>query len=255
MKKVNKTYIEDGVKYQFSSDRLMMYINQRKAFLQKTKKKATQISIREELAEKACVSQDAVKNWMYGNNAPSDLEQVKILAEYFEVDYHQLLKMEEEKMAATMNVETTNKPVNEAQQIYTKTVVRELYRQILALIRKIGYYAFELELEEGTVEEYFVEEHLNAVSDAYEDMHEDLLSTNRYLEDIMIDVSEKFYKEIKDYLWSRLDTEIELVADPSVTESDVEVGYIFDMQYEIREDYARREHMDALRELFAEYIP
>ena len=91
MQKIVKTYNEEGVKYQFDSKKMLMYANQMKSELQMRGKKLNKSNIMKELAEKLYISEDAVKSWMYGNNGPSDLEQVKLVADYFGVEYHQLL--------------------------------------------------------------------------------------------------------------------------------------------------------------------
>ena len=61
----------------------------------------------------------------------SDLEQVKLLGEFFEIDYHKLLKKEEGHMKDTMltvDIET------ETQRNYTKERIREIYRAMLKFI-------------------------------------------------------------------------------------------------------------------------
>ena len=121
---------------------MLIRINQRKHNLQNAGKKTTKAAIVEELAEKCFVSAEAIKNWMYGHNGPSELEQVKTLGEYFETDYHQLLKKEEGQMTTTN--EDNKGTMNEAQVTYTKERVREIYKAMINYIDRCRYYYYEL---------------------------------------------------------------------------------------------------------------
>ena len=54
--------------------------------------KARKFKIYEEISGVCCISFDAVKNWFSMKNGPGDIEQVKKMAEYFNVEYLKLLK-------------------------------------------------------------------------------------------------------------------------------------------------------------------
>ena len=83
--KTIKLYEEEGTNYQFDSEKFKMLINQKKLYLNQMHKKTTKAEIMESIAGELCVSTEAIKNWMYGYNGPSDIEQVKKIGDCLEV--------------------------------------------------------------------------------------------------------------------------------------------------------------------------
>lgn len=77
-----------------------------------------------ELANVVCISIDSITNWMYGRNGVADLESLKKIAEYLDVDYTQMLRVEEEKKMVDNNI------VSEVNMDKTKDVLRSVYQKM-----------------------------------------------------------------------------------------------------------------------------
>ena len=139
-----KSYTENGEKYRFDREKLDMFILQKREHLMAQKKKAFKITVIRELAEDTFVSEEAVKSWTYGNNGPSDLEQVKKIADYFGVDYHELLKQEENKM----NTENSKymEQISEQVKLQTHASVRDIYVAMFEAVDKIWDYYQDWEI-------------------------------------------------------------------------------------------------------------
>ncbi len=255
MKNTCKVYEENGIRYQFEANELLIRINQRKHNLQNAGKKVTKAAIVEELAEKCYVSTEAIKNWMYGHNGPSELEQVKTLGEYFETDYHQLLKKEEGQM--TNSNEKNNGTMNEAQVTYTKERVREIYRSIINYIDRCRYYYYELmPLEEEDLKD---ENYRQSVLRANTELRTLFNTITLQLKYSMLDIPEGFYKKVYDYLWVELNDFIELIADSqedNYTEDETTSDYddYYDYTYNFLEKYFDTGYEKELRELLEDYI-
>ena len=97
--------------YSAAKDMLESYYSEAKRTV-----KARKFKIYEEIANRCCVSFDAVKNWFSMKNGPGDLEQVKKIAEYFGIDYMNLLKPL--KGATIMTDELFDKVVEAMQEEY-----------------------------------------------------------------------------------------------------------------------------------------
>ena len=122
-----KTYEEHGKKYKFSSSQMKAYINKKKMSQKNQGVRITNNEIMNEIAEDLMTSSEAVKNWMYAYNAPGDLEQIKSIGAYFNVDYHVFLEAEETDMSFVEK--------ESYQELKTKERVREIYLLVLNLIR------------------------------------------------------------------------------------------------------------------------
>ena len=73
-----------SLKFRTEFDR---FVNQEK----EEGRKCTKESIFNIIAEKACVSVEAVKKWRLGHNGPSDLDTIKKVASVLKTDYHNLI--------------------------------------------------------------------------------------------------------------------------------------------------------------------
>lgn len=82
---------ENGVNYIFSNRDFKIQVGKRQNSSSDSSNKITQEQIFEELAEKLHKSAEAVRQWFRGNNGPSDIDVVKDIANYFGVDYKELL--------------------------------------------------------------------------------------------------------------------------------------------------------------------
>ena len=247
--------MEDGVKYQFNSLRLKMFVDQKKASLQRSNQKVTQTAIREQLAEKTFVSPEAIKNWMYGNNAPSDLEQVKTLAEYFDVDYHQLLKEEKEM---TNTTEIKYDLTNDVQKQYTRNIIRSIFKKTRELLEEIEEYAWEFSNIEGGPEVFFSEDNKEKVLQAYhtmDEMQDDVLKELQYA---MLEIPEKSYLDLREFLGFQVQELIKCTANPDIADYSTEeelsnlmgdLDFVNDLW--LNDCYSID---DILRNQFAEYI-
>lgn len=246
--------MEDGVKYQFNALRLKMLIDQKKASLQKAKQKVTQTAIREQLAEKAFVSPEAIKNWMYGNNAPSDLEQVKILAEYFDVDYHQLLREEKEM---TNTTEIRYDLTNDVQKQYTRNIVRSLYQNIRDLLNEIDQYSWEFsEKTDGDPEVFFSEDNMKKVREAYGVMISKYRALNKQLQYAMLDIPEDFYNRVSVFLDENIYGMIKSTANPNIerySNEDEFVDIMSDLDW-VTTNFEEGVTEEWFRKVFEEYI-
>lgn len=251
MRNINvKTYEENGFQYQFYSQELKVQINQKQNVMRMTGNKVTKAVIIHEIAECCSVSDEAVKNWMYGHNGPSDLEQVKLLGEYFSVEYHQFLKSEETNMLEVKTGIGVDQDIE--QKKYTKSVIREIYQAILNFheVCRCDYYHQERLLQEERYDEY-----RKAYADADANHTELFYNIEDQLKQSMLDIPEAFYNKLNDYIWGTLfdpcDAEVtasdegikEMQEDPLV----VEDGRLLD-------EYYRSGYIKELRELFDEYI-
>ncbi len=201
MQKTVKTYNEEGVKYQFDSKKMLMYANQMKSDLQMHGRKLNKSQIMRELAEKLYISEDAVKSWMYGNNGPSDLEQVKLVANYFGVEYHQLLNKEEKEMATNNNTMNLVKGMaNEAQVQYTKEKVREIYQALIVCKNTLmDYYYTDNPDENGDPFNPVFKERQERNYNIFLSCRE---SARSIMEKAMLDIPQELFEKINEYLWT-----------------------------------------------------
>ena len=246
-----KTYEEEGVKYQFDSEKLMMRINQKKFRSQGADKKVTKASITEELAYKLFVSTEAVKNWLYGHNGPSELEQIKELGSYFGVDYHEFLKEEEGQMKLKTLTQAGEKK-DYAQVQHTKDCVREIYKAILNYISRCRYYSYAFE---NAVEGDEDSDGSQLISMADTELSGLLNYIENVLEQSMLDVPEEFYDRINVYIWDDLADYIDLIKPATEEElQDEENRDYYDFSRDVIERIVRGGYQKDLRELFADYI-
>lgn len=111
-------YTENNIGYVFSTGAFGNLITEKYKESRESGKARTKEQIREELADITCKSSEAVKKWERGDNGPSDIEVVKDLAKYFEVDFHVLLTT------------TENSPRRSVPEIYgkdEKSIVTQFY--------------------------------------------------------------------------------------------------------------------------------
>lgn len=97
---------ETGKEYLFNNNAFKFYL---KSFVSQSKKEGNSITINnviEEISLKENLSVEAIKNWMYGYNGPSDMEAVKTIATVVPIDYKDLL-LEVEKEKETLEMDNT----------------------------------------------------------------------------------------------------------------------------------------------------
>ena len=79
--------------YVFSPFAFKACVRKYKADMKSSGKSVTNEIVLEEIAGSAHVSVDAIKNWMYAKNGPADLETVKAIADFLNIDYIELLNL------------------------------------------------------------------------------------------------------------------------------------------------------------------
>lgn len=257
MKNSLKTYEENGIKYQFDSMAFQSMISQKKFSLHNADKKYTKYKLMQEICDRLFVSFDAVKNWAYGKNGPTDLNQVKLLGEYFETDYHNFLKSEEEEMmASNTNVYMLNNP---AQAQITKDNVREIYKAMVDYYEKCRDWFFTLKTkDEGEKEEETYRIMLNA---AHTDLTSLFHKADKAIKYAMLDLPEKHYKRFRDYMYVDMVDYIDIVAyigedveEEIDEEMAAEIEFYLEGKDERLANYFRYEYLEELRDLFADYI-
>ncbi len=249
MRNTCKTYEENGTSYQFSHKKLLMHMNKKKYGAQLAGKKITKQVMMEELAEKLFVSAEAVKNWMYGYNGPSELEQVKSLADYFGINYHDLLdteedtKMEEKKSSLNMTIDP--------QGYCTKERVRVIFRRMVDFYERVYYYYGTLARNEDETDEEYAD---RCQVGKYE-LRGIFSSIEHEIKYSALDIPGEFYSLLMSYLWHDIYDVIDLVTgiaqgnyDPDDELADYYDGLdgYFDDTYEDR-------CMKELKELFEDY--
>lgn len=254
--KAIKLYEEEGTKYQFDSEKFKVLINQKKLSLNKAHKKTTKAEIMESIADEMCVSTEAIKNWMYGYNGPSDLEQVKKIGDYFETDYHFLLNKEEDTMSTT----TINTFDGSAQALYTRERVRELYASLLKYVNRGAYYQMEIADLKGFCEEdmKLAVKMPDLMHQASEEMYSILDETIELLNSYLLDIPEGLFDRLYNYTCERQDDVIEYYRFTYAAADEGEGReaelWINEDALEQASDYFYGKGMKELRELFKDYI-
>ena len=254
--KAIKLYEEEGTKYQFDSEKFKVLINQKKLSLNKTHKKTTKAEIMESIAAEMCVSTEAIKNWMYGYNGPSDLEQVKKIGDYFETDYHFLLNKEED----TVSTATINTFDGSTQALYTREKVREIYSACLYYLNRGAYHqdkifeAYDF-YKDGLMPGAAVPELMRAASD---ELFPALDAIRELLKKYMLDIPENFYDKVYNYTCERQDAMIDYYRFHYTPEDKEKIKkeelWILEAGYKEACDYFFEKGISELRELFQDYI-
>lgn len=128
-----RTYIDhDGKEYIFNNYAFKYEVSR---VLRERKESGEKISVfnfESEIGEYVCRSQDSVKKWKNKGSSPGDLEMMKSLAEFLEVDYHKLLV--EWKVKEVVKMEENKVIVNQTE----KDVVKEICTNLMDYVQHIG---------------------------------------------------------------------------------------------------------------------
>lgn len=257
MKNNIKVYEENGQKYHFDSMAFQSMMSQKKFGLRNANKKCTKAQLMLEICDKLFVSYDAVKNWAYGKNGPTDLNQIKMIGEFFETDYHNFLKTEDKEMMASNTYNYTLN--NSAQAQITKDSVREIYKAMIDYFAKCRDWFYTMKAyDESEKEEEAYRITKNA---AHTDLTEAFNRIDSLLEYAMLDLPEQFFKKIRDYMYVDLVDFIDLIAyigEEGEEEIDEDcAAYIESFLFDAEENLEKRfryEYLEELRELFSDYI-
>ncbi len=154
------------------------YVADKKAAGEPIKKE----DVKGDLAEKTFTSVDSITNWMYGRNGVSDLEAVKTIAAYLQIDYMKLLRVQEK----TIMVENKEiKTIENVNMDKTKDVIRTVYQKMSTFMDVAAdCVRFDYSQE-------FFEEHEHYYLDAARTLHLSLLDIPadiyKQLESILVD--------------------------------------------------------------------
>ena len=196
----------EGSKYQFNSVSFNAFINIKKFKENEKGHKLTKAIITEELAEMLYVSTDAVKNWLYGYNGPADVEQIKAISDYLDIEYLLLLqKVEDDNMVDRIRVAAFTEDMFPSgfekkigDYIETKRCIRNIYNKMLTYIdetEKCFNKYQNLEDEKITEDTYEEEAEDNGrLKDLYCELQAEV---DKYY----LDLSVKMSNDIKNYIW------------------------------------------------------
>ena len=252
MRKTIKTYEEQGTHYQFDYEKLQLLINQRKQNLNKAKKKVTKAEIMDELATATNVSNEAIKNWMYGYNGPSDLEQIKSIGKYFNQDYHFLLKKEEDKLNTYIE--------DKEQALYTRERIREIYGACLKFVNRGAYYQDQIMEKKGFIDDEMISgaSMPDLMRSAMDEMYPLLDDIRDLLNSYLLDIPGSFYDKVSNYTYEKQDDLIGYYhfayAPADEEEGTKEYLDINEDAYSDACDYFFGRGLVELRELFQDYI-
>ena len=128
IKGFRKLVDDDGQEYVFSCEKFNDAISKYQNKLQvQNKCKVSKLSIYEDFSNKLYIPLDTIINWARGRNGAS-LENTKLIAEYIQIDYHELLDTVEEYVQPSPTKEQDRK------------LVEEVFKKSLAVIvRKINF--------------------------------------------------------------------------------------------------------------------
>ena len=206
MKNTNKAYMIEGSKYQFSAVIFNAFVNRKKYSENEKGIKLTKSKITEELADTLHVSIDAVKNWLYGVNGPVDVEQVKAISEYFDIDYLVLLqKVEDENMSDGIKVSVSAEdmlPVGFEKKIgdyiETKRCIRNIYHKMLAYVLETDkcFNKYQNLKDEEITEQTYEEEAED--NERLKDLYNEL---DNELDRCYLDLPFRMHNDIRNYMW------------------------------------------------------
>ena len=127
-KSFRKLVDDDGKEYVFSCEKFNNAISKYQMKLKAQKdQKVTKLSIYEDLSNKLYIPYETIKNWARGRNG-ANLENTKLIAEYIQIDYHELLDTIEEYVQPSPTKEQDRK------------LVEEVFKKSLAVIvKKINF--------------------------------------------------------------------------------------------------------------------
>lgn len=206
MKNTNKTYIVNDIKYKFSPVNFNAFVNVKKYQESEKGNKLTKTKITEELADELHVSTDAIKNWLYGYNGPVDVEQVKAIGDYLNIDYLLLLqKVEDQNMvdgikvsvsAEDMFPEGFEKKIGD--YIETKRCIRSIYNKMRAYVIETEkcFEKYQSLKEDEITEKTYEEEEIDneRLKTLYVELQDEV-------DDHYLDLTFKMHNDIRNYMW------------------------------------------------------
>ena len=117
---------DDGKEYVFSCEKFNNAISKYQMKLKaQNDQNVTKLSIYEDLSNKLYIPYETIKNWARGRNG-ANLENTKLIAEYIQIDYHELLDTVEEYVQPSPTKEQDRKLVEEVFKKSLEVIVRKI---------------------------------------------------------------------------------------------------------------------------------
>lgn len=244
-------YRKDGIAYVFNTEAFNGLIRERKSASRKMEDTQTQDEIILEICEKKKMSYETVRNWAKGSNGPGDIDLVKDLAEYFDVDFMTLL-IPKDQISGGINVNVDISGTDD------KSVIKEFHSILTDFI--YDYFGcevgdFYLARHNGMWSEYFNEEksellfnlyrQLDKVSlliskDTYDKLHR-FITEIKVLSDFALHDGRPFLKSLlmENSRWLDINPHLDIVSEYSAEDS-----------FEHAVKYSSKEQLDSIFEEF-----
>ena len=137
MKRSLKTFTDtDGKKYRFNAVTFnRLFKDKQKQYKDEGK---SEFLLRQDMSAKLGVSPDTIKSWRYMYNGPADLDLVRSIADFFSVEYSELLYEPEDENMNTSTVVSTNQAITNAASSFSiedeNAAAENLYKKLLEII-------------------------------------------------------------------------------------------------------------------------
>ena len=144
MKRSLKTFTDtDGKKYRFNAVAFNRLFKDRQKQYKEDGK--PEVLLRQDMSAKIGVSPDTIKSWRYMYNGPADLDLVRSIADFFSVEYSELLyEPEDENMntseTVSMNQITNDTEVTSLSIAEENAAAEELFGEMYESIEKFNAY-------------------------------------------------------------------------------------------------------------------
>ena len=127
---------DDGQEYYFSCEKFNAAISIYQNKLQtQNNRNVTKERIYQDISNELSFSPYAIQNWKRGRNGPSSLEDTKKLAEFIQIDYHELLDTAEEYVQPSPT------------KVQDRKLVEEVFKKSLeVIVRKINFVPEDTEI-------------------------------------------------------------------------------------------------------------
>lgn len=157
MKRSLKTFTDiDGKKYRFNAVTFnRLFKDKQKQYKDEGK---SEFLLRQDMSSKLGVSPDTIKSWRYMYNGPADLDLVRSIADFFSVEYSELLYEPEDENMNTSTVVSTNQAITNSASSFSiedeNAAAENLYEKLLEVIPTFcEYYDYAWPDDDGLVDE------------------------------------------------------------------------------------------------------
>lgn len=256
--KTFKLLKDEDKEYRFNTNAFKAAVNHKKADAKLRGTKLTTTKITADLAELTFVSPEAIKNWLYGYNGPTDIESVKKIGVYLGIRYQELLIREEERTKMESNTSVSVNMID-----MDKAATRNAVKTIYLAMQKIAQFG----------EDNFIP--LEEIDEAaLHDIRKLFDRADQVLKEYLTDIPVKTYKEISEYLWGTMfsyvvnddsfreemgneeETKIQEIYDAAIAAGDTKEDALAKADdVDLFLDYMRYTFYSDMQELFKDFIP